>query len=222
MTALSNSPRAISVGGAQRVCPIRADDGIRTRVNGFAGRCLATQPHPRCHPPCQSAHPPARVRITVIGSPARHPGPRLQVQLTCSAWSCGWPPVTRSSAVPARGPGESWTLRRLRPDRAHRRRTRDPRHQRGAAYPDHRRGRRGADPAGEQVRVPRCRGAGHRPGGPIAGGSPDRLGHRLFRDRDHHLPPGLGARPDHRGRGLGVGRDRDGRVAPACCSSRAP
>ena len=25
---------------------IRASDGIRTRVNGFAGRCLATQPHP--------------------------------------------------------------------------------------------------------------------------------------------------------------------------------
>ena len=25
----------------------RASDGIRTRVDGFAGRCLATQPHPR-------------------------------------------------------------------------------------------------------------------------------------------------------------------------------
>ena len=27
---------------------IRADDGIRTRVDGFAGRCLASRPHPQC------------------------------------------------------------------------------------------------------------------------------------------------------------------------------
>ena len=30
-----------------------ASDGIRTRVYGFAGRCLASQPHPRGLQPCQ-------------------------------------------------------------------------------------------------------------------------------------------------------------------------
>ena len=33
--------------------PMRASDGIRTRVYGFAGRCLASQPHPREPLPCQ-------------------------------------------------------------------------------------------------------------------------------------------------------------------------
>jgi hypothetical protein len=30
-----------------------ASDGIRTRVYGFAGRCLAAQPHPHKPPPWQ-------------------------------------------------------------------------------------------------------------------------------------------------------------------------
>ncbi|MCW2655801.1 MAG: putative thiol-disulfide oxidoreductase [Mycobacterium sp.] len=34
----------------------RASDGIRTRVYGFAGRCLATQPHSHEAPPCQGRH----------------------------------------------------------------------------------------------------------------------------------------------------------------------
>ena len=35
----------------------RASDGIRTRVHGFAGRCLATQPHPhRVNDPATTGH----------------------------------------------------------------------------------------------------------------------------------------------------------------------
>src|SRR5271167_1523819 len=46
-----------------------ADDGIRTRVNGFAGRCLATQPHPHCPARCHPGGINQSVSLTVISSP---------------------------------------------------------------------------------------------------------------------------------------------------------
>ena len=48
---------------------LRASDGIRTRVNGFAGRCLATQPHPHRGQYCRPRRFRTMVRISVILTP---------------------------------------------------------------------------------------------------------------------------------------------------------
>ena len=61
--------------------------------------------------------------------------------------------------------------------------------------------------------------AGTRRGRPVARRGPNRLGHRLSRCRHHHLPPRLRARPDDRGRGVGVARPSAWpRVRDCCCS----
>src|ERR1700761_929706 len=43
-----------------------ASDGIRTRVYGFAGRCLAAQPHPHEHLPCQLGPPRPSICLALI------------------------------------------------------------------------------------------------------------------------------------------------------------
>ena len=52
VTSSVSGKRATAAPIAQYFIIPRGGDGIRTRVNGFAGRCLASRPHHQaCEPP---------------------------------------------------------------------------------------------------------------------------------------------------------------------------
>ena len=181
-----------------------ASDGIRTRVNGFAGRCLATQPHPQQSGLFHRRRPTPTDWFSVIANPT-------QVGVTVSAcrFAGGRSGVARRPRT--KQSPDRRTAHRVRVDGADRPGARGARQERRAAHPGHRGNRVGVDPDRQQVRLLRRPQSRHGRGGPVPGRRPNRLGHRLSRRRTDHHPAGRGARTDHRRGDLGVRGDRHGR-----------